>query len=248
MERERAFLDHAFARAVERVAEEHELVGIDVEVRVRSRNLPRMPARHDGHEGTEREAAVRHVARLERLVHRRGRMNLARDPVVALDVEDERVQRPFPSGEVERVVTEGDPRDLPATVLHVDWELAPLVLERLEFRRLNLRLNHGRHQGGLALFVQVVRREGDRVDRLHEDEPRLRRCQVDPVGRPLWDRDVHILAEFQIAIFRTDDALPVLDEVHLVPLPVAKEGVVRHGLLRLRDRDRGPGPMDDRFP
>src|SRR3989454_10973102 len=67
MERERALLDHAFARAVERVAEEHELVGIDVEVRVRSRDLPRAPARHDGHEGAQGEAAVRHIARLERL-------------------------------------------------------------------------------------------------------------------------------------------------------------------------------------
>src|SRR5947209_11445277 len=131
MERERALLHYAFARSVERVAEEHELVGIDIEVRVRSRDLPRVPARHDGDEGTKGEAAVRHVARLERLVHRRRRVDLARDPVVALDVEDERVQRPFPSGEVERVVTQSDPGDLPATVLHVDWELAPLILERL---------------------------------------------------------------------------------------------------------------------
>src|SRR5207245_9804832 len=128
--RERAVLPYALARAVERVAEEHELVGIDIEVRVRSRDLPRVPARHDGDEGTKGEAAVRHVARLERLVHRWGRVNLARDPVVALDVEDERVQRPFPSGEVERVVTQGDPGDLPAPVLHVDRERAASLLER----------------------------------------------------------------------------------------------------------------------
>src|SRR2546426_9668607 len=43
MERERALLHYAFARSVERVAEEHELVGIDIEVRVRSRDLPRVP-------------------------------------------------------------------------------------------------------------------------------------------------------------------------------------------------------------
>src|SRR5438034_461686 len=116
VERERAFLDDAFAGAIEGVAEEHQFVRIDVEVRVRSRDLARMPSRHDGDKRAEGEAAVRNVAGLERLMHRWGRVDLAGDAVVALDVEDERVQGAFPSDEIERVVAQGDAGDLPTSV------------------------------------------------------------------------------------------------------------------------------------
>src|SRR5437867_10643130 len=102
-----------------------------------------MPSRHDGDKRAEGEAAVRNVAGLERLMHRWGRVNLAGDAVVALDVEDERVKGAFPSDEVERVVAQGDAGDLPTSVLHVDRVLPAGVLERRQLRRLDLRFDHG---------------------------------------------------------------------------------------------------------
>src|SRR2546422_7035301 len=97
VERERAFLDDALAGAVEGVAEEHQLVRIDVEVCVRGRDLPRVPSGHDGDERAEGEAAVRDVSRLERLVHWRGRVDLPPRPLLTLDVENERIQHTPPS-------------------------------------------------------------------------------------------------------------------------------------------------------
>src|SRR6059058_3839964 len=61
MEREGSFLDDALAGPVERVAEEHQLVGVHVEMGVGGRDLEGMPSRHHGDEGTEGEAAVRDV-------------------------------------------------------------------------------------------------------------------------------------------------------------------------------------------
>src|SRR3989449_5584972 len=91
---------------------------------------------------------------------------------MALDVEDERIQGPFPPGQIERVVAQGDPGDLPAAMLHVDREFPTLVPERRQLRRLDFRLDNGRHQGGLALPIQVVWCEVDRIDRLDDEEPR----------------------------------------------------------------------------
>src|SRR5439155_29939 len=96
-----------------------------------------------------------------------------------------RVQGAFPSDEIERVVAQGDAGDLPTSVLHIDREFSAGILERRQVWGLDLRFDDRRHQGGLALFVQVVRRERDRVDRLDQEEPGFRRCQVDPVGRAL---------------------------------------------------------------
>src|SRR5439155_4163935 len=96
VEGERAFLDDAFAGAVERVAEEHQLVRIDVEVRVRGRDLPRVPAGHHRDERAEGEAALRDVARLKRLVHRRGRVSLSWVAVWVLDVVLGRILGTFP--------------------------------------------------------------------------------------------------------------------------------------------------------
>src|SRR5204863_309420 len=127
----------------------------------------------------------------------------------------------------------GDPRDLASGVLHVDRELAPLIAVSGELRRLDLRLDDGRHEGGLALLVEVMRCEVDRIHGLDEEEPSLRRGQLDPVRRPLRHRDVHVLPEFQVAVLGPDDALAVLDEVHLVPLPVPEEGLLRHRFRRL---------------
>src|SRR5207247_835204 len=90
------------------------------------------PSRHHGDEGTEGEAAVRDVPRLERLVHRGRRVDLARNPVVALHIEDERIEGPLPTDEVERMVAERDPSDPSPAVFHVDRELATLVAERTE--------------------------------------------------------------------------------------------------------------------
>src|SRR5207244_9021944 len=80
-----------------------------------------------------------------------------------------------------------------------------------------------------------------------EEEPRLRRAEIDPVCGPLRDRDVDVLAEFQVAIFGTDDPLAVLDEVHFVPLAVPEERLLGHRLRWLRDRERRAGPMHDRL-
>src|SRR6266571_5091318 len=117
----------ALPRPIERIAEEHQLVRVDVEVRVRRGHLARMPARHHRHERTQGEAGVRHVPRLERLMHRRRGVDLPRDPMMALDVEDEGIERALPTGEVERMVAEGDARDLSAAVLYVDREVAAFV-------------------------------------------------------------------------------------------------------------------------
>src|SRR5207247_3288088 len=83
--------------------------------------------------------------------------------------------------------------------------------------------------------------------RLDEEEPRLRRAEIDPVCGPFRDRDIDVLAEFQVAIFRTDGAFAVLDEVHLVPLAVAEEGLLGHRLDWLRDRKSRAGPVHDRL-
>src|SRR2546429_4122015 len=83
--------------------------------------------------------------------------------------------------------------------------------------------------------------------RLDEEEPGLRRGEIDPVCGPLRDRDIDVLAEFQVAIFGTDGAFAVLDEVHLVPLAVAEEGLLGHRLRRLRDRERRARAVDDRL-
>src|SRR5207244_4538007 len=107
-------------------------VGSHGEMGLRGRDLKGMPSRHHGDEGTEGEAAVRDVPRLERLVHRGRRVDLPRDPVVALHVEDERVEGPLPTDEVERMVTERNPSDPSPTVLHVSRELASLVSVRRE--------------------------------------------------------------------------------------------------------------------
>src|SRR2546427_9727347 len=145
------------------------------------------------------------------------------------------------------MMAQDDSRDLPASVLHVDRELASLVSVRWEVRGLDLRLDDGRHERGLALLVEVVRSEVDRIDRFHEEEPRLRRREIDPIRRPLRDRDVNVLPELQVAIFRVDDAFAVLDEVDLVPLAVPEEGVLRHRFPRLRDRERRTRAVDDRL-
>src|SRR5437867_6259273 len=126
------------------------------------------------------------------------------------------------------MVAERDTRDLAAGMLDVDRVLAPRVPERRQRRRLDLRLDDRRHQGGLAFLVEVVRREVDRVDRLDEEEPRLRRGQLDPVGRAFRDRDVNVLAEPQVAVLRSDDAYSLLYEVHLMPLAVPEERLRRH--------------------
>src|SRR5207253_10260554 len=58
---------------------------------------------------------------------------------------------------------------------------------------------------------------------------------------------VDVLAEFQVAIFGTDDAFAVLDEVNLVPLPVPEEGLLGHRLRWLRDRERRARAVHDRL-
>src|SRR5437773_4695536 len=108
---------------------------------VGGRDLEGMPSRHDGDEGTEGEAAVRDVPRLERLVHWGRRVDLPRDSVVALHVEDERIEGPLPTDEVERMVAERDPSDPSPAVFHVDRELATLVSVRRQVRRLDLCLD-----------------------------------------------------------------------------------------------------------
>src|SRR5438034_9013374 len=105
------------------------------------RKLGEKPYRHHGEEGTEGEAAVRDDPRLERLVHRGCRVDLPRDPVVALHVEDERIEGPLPTDEVEWMVAERDPSDPSPAVFHVDRELATLVSVRRQVRRLDLCLD-----------------------------------------------------------------------------------------------------------
>src|SRR5437762_13723856 len=97
---------------------------------VGGRDLEGMPSRHHGDEGTEGEAAVRDVPRLERLVHRGRRVDLARNPVVALHIEDERIEGPLPTDEVERMVAERDPSDDSTAVFPVYRELARFVSVR----------------------------------------------------------------------------------------------------------------------
>ena len=180
-------------------------------------------------------------------MHRRRGVDLARNPVMALHVENERIEGALPTDEVERMMAEGDPRHLPAGVLHVDRKLAALIAVRRESRGLDLRLDDGRHQGGLAFLVEVMRREVDRIHRLDQEEPGLRRRQVDPVRRPFRDRDVHVLPEFQVAVLGPDHALAVLDEVHLMPLAVPEEGLLRHGFRRLGDGEGRARSVNDRL-
>src|SRR5437867_3311125 len=242
VERERAFLDDAFAGAIEGVAEEHQFVRIDVEVRVRSRDLARMPSRHDGDKRAEGETAVWNVAGLERLMHRWGRVDLAGDAVVALHVEDERVQGAFPSDEIERVVAQGDAGDLPTSVLHIDREFSAGILERRQVWGLDLRFDDRRHQGGLALFVQVVRRERDRVDRLDQEEPRLRREFRHHVELSLLRR-FHLFrrieAHMELAGPRPAESVRPVD---LLP----REHVRNRVELRVRGRRHGSFPHDHR--
>src|SRR5439155_1821312 len=112
--------------------------GVEVEMGMRRRDRERMPSRHHGDEGAEGEAAVGHVARLERLMHGRRGVDLARNPMMAFHVENERIEGALPTDEVERMMAEGDPRHLPAGVLHVDRKLAALIAVRRESRGLDL--------------------------------------------------------------------------------------------------------------
>src|SRR5207245_10684172 len=101
---------------------------------------------------------------------------------------------PLPTAEVERMVAERDPCGPSPAVFHINRELASFVSVRRQVRRLDLRLDDGRHEGGLALLVEVMWREVDRVRRLDEEEPGLRRGEIDPVCGPLRDGEAGVIA------------------------------------------------------
>ncbi len=170
-------------------------------MRVRGGDLLRMPAFDLGHERADRETVVGGLAAFEGLVLRRGRVDLALDAVVVLDVERKRVQRSLPTHQVERVVAQRHPGDEAAGVLNLHRVAAFLVDRAAKHRSFDLGFDDRGGHHRLPLRIQVAIGPGDRPVRLHQEQERGISVEFHAIGDPFGNDQIVSRAEFQIAEF-----------------------------------------------